>query len=376
VAKIIRNFSVGEAQAKLQDFKNLAAIIGPLRKGMDARHITRLLAAAHYPRVHLLLQFLDGRAAAWPTVLQKLLQQTSETQFRQTLAELHLLSHLNKQNGTDAKPKIVTKNLKHYDIDATAAGVAAKIEIYSPSDFVGMQLFDGQISPLFKFLEVPIGFHIELTLDPVIRGNANYASGVSTESQVERWLQRIREEAETWINASTPIGVSKTWDGPNKSVRLTAKIRKISENGADRLVTYVTGTRSTESRFVFDHGDPLQVRRSSWGKKIFEKMSDRQCGEYEQGAVRLLMIDFSGLDTSSPDFFRTTRMGIFSRIESALQIASADAGAPLPYDGILLAWVDDPLVLAPAIELHPHAAVDLQKFLGAAGLTGSLVSHV
>lgn len=207
------------------------------------------------------------KASTWPSVLKKLIQQTSETQFRQTLAELRLLSHLNKQSGASAKPAQAPKNAKHHDIDAMAEGVAAKIEIYSPSDFIGMQLFDQQISPLFKFLDVPVGFHLELTLNPMAMGNVNYALQVGTSSQVERWLTRIREEAETWINAATAPGASKSWDGPNKSVRLTVRIREISGNRADRLVRYVTGARSTDSRILFDHGDPRQLRHLSWEKR-------------------------------------------------------------------------------------------------------------
>lgn len=112
------------------------------------------------------------------------------------------------------------------------------------------------------------------------------------------------------------------------------------------------------------------------GKKVFDKMRERQCGEYEDGKVRLLVIDFSGLDTSSRVFFRTTRMGIFSRIEGALQIAVADIGGLLPYDGAVLAWVDDPIVFALPIAFHPKASADLQAFVGGARLAGHLVDHV
>lgn len=59
MAKIIRNFPVGEAPQALQDFKNLAAAMGPLRKGSEARHVVRLLAGGHYPNVREFLQFLD-----------------------------------------------------------------------------------------------------------------------------------------------------------------------------------------------------------------------------------------------------------------------------------------------------------------------------
>jgi hypothetical protein len=64
VAKIIRKFPAEEAQQALQDFKNLAATLGPLRKGVDARHVIRLLAASHYPNVRAFLRFLDED---WPS---------------------------------------------------------------------------------------------------------------------------------------------------------------------------------------------------------------------------------------------------------------------------------------------------------------------
>lgn len=370
MTKIIRTSPAGEPQQALQDFENLAATLGPLRKGTDTRHVLRLLAAAHDPGARDLLRFLDESAIAWPSIVKKLNQQTSEAQFRQTLTELRLLSHLNKQNGTHAQPAGTPKNSKHHDIDAAAAGVVAKIEIYSPSDCIGPPLFDQHISSLFKFLEVSAGFHLDLILE------SPATVKVGTASQIERWLTRIRAEAETWINASAAVGASKSWDGPNKSTRLTVTIRKISGNRADRVVRYMDGKRSTDSRILFDQGDHRQLRLSSWEKKVFDKMRDRQCGEYEQGKVRLLIIDFSGLDTSSRDFFRTTCMEIFSRIESALRIAAADAGGPIPYDGVVLAWVGDPIVFAPAIALHPRASADLQKFISAATLTGNLVESV
>lgn len=349
----------------LQDFKNLPAALGPLRMGADPRYVIRLLANAHHSNVRETLRFLDESAAAWPGVLKKLLQQTSESQFRQTLAELRVLSHLTRQSGVSAKPAITARNSKHHDIDATAAGVAAKIEIYSPSAVAGAPLLDQHISPLFKFLEVPVGFHVELSLEPLAVRSVKQASDVGTAGQVARWLTRLRGEAEAWISAFPAAGASKSWEGPNKSVRLTVEVRKISENRAARVVT--TGTGATP----FDQRDAGDLRLSSWGKKVFDKMRERQCGEYAPGTVRVLVIDFSGLGTSSRDCFRTIQSAMFSGIESALQMAAADAGAPTPYDGAVLAWVDDPIVFAPVVALHPRASADLQKFVGTAALAAN-----
>jgi hypothetical protein len=375
VSKIIRTSSTGDARQALGDFKNLAAIIGPSPKGTDARHIIRLLAATHHPEVPGTLRFLDDSAAVWPTLVKKLLQHTSESQFRQTLAELRVLAHLNRQPGVQAQSVRTPKDSKHHDIDAMAGGVAAKIEIYSPSGSIGSPLVDQHISPLFKFLDVPVGFHLALTLEPLARASVSHASEIGTASQIARWLTRILEDAQTWINASTAVGASKSWNGPNKSVRLTVVVHKISDDRADRVVMDMTGTRSTDTHAFFNHGDPQQLRFSPWGKKVFEKMSKRQCGEYEEGKIRLLTLDFGGLDTSSKDFFRATTMGIFSRIECALKIAAKDAGESIPYDGLILTRADRPAGCAPCIEINPAAGSSLRAFTIAANLAGSLVDH-
>jgi hypothetical protein len=371
VTEITRNLPTAAAQRALQDFENLAAAIGPVRPGADARYLIRLLSNAHLPNVGATLRFLDKRAVAWPALLKKLHHQTSESQFRQTLAELRVLSHLNQQTGVHAQPASTAKNLKHHDIDVTAAGITAKIEIYSPSDVVSTPLVDRHIAPLFKFLDVSVGFHLELTLEPLGRDDVNHASEIGTTHQIARWLTRVRGDAETWINASTATGASKTWNGPNKAARLTVTVSKISDDHADRVVTDMTGTRSTGSSTFFDHGDPQQLRSSPWGKRVFEKMSKRQCGEYEYGQVRLLIIDFAGLDSSPRGVFGITGAGIFSRIESALKIAAADAGELVPYDGAMLAWVGNPIAFAPAIELHPGGSADLQKFVSAMNSLGA-----
>ena len=338
----------------LQDFKNLAVALGPLSKGADPRYVARLLANAHYADARELLQFVDECAVLWPALTKKLAQQTSDSQFRQTLAELRLLSHF-KRHGIQAAP-VPAKSSKHHDIDAVAAGITAKIEIYSPSDGIDLPLFDQHLAPLFKFLEGDRGFHLALTLEPLGAGAVSCASEVGTVRQMERWLANVGAEAAAWINASPATGASKSWDGPNKSVRLTAALQQLSANRADRVVRYGMNPYPAD-------------RVSSWARRVFEKMSERQCGPYDLGQVRVLIVDFSGLGAGARDSFRATAADILPRIEISLQSATANSGETPPYDGVVPAWVGDPIGFATAVELHQRAATDLQRFVDTATQT-------
>ncbi len=336
----------------LQEFKNLAVALGPPPKGADPRYVSKLLANALYAEALDTLRFLDECAGLWPSLAKKLAQQTSESQFRQTLAELRLLSHF-KRHGVHAAPVPATRS-KHHDIDVVTAGIHAKIEIYSPSDGIDLPLFDQHLAPLFKFLDGPSGFHLDLKLESLGVGTVKCASNVGTVRQVERWLANIGAEAAAWINAAPAAGAAKSWEGPNKSVRLTAELHALSGNRADRVVRCRADTQSG--------------RPSSWAKKIFDKMSERQCGECGAGQVRVLIVDFSGLGAGSKDIFGTTGGATSPRIEGALESAAADAGESISYDGVVPVWAGDPVIFAEVIALHPRAAADLQALVGVAAL--------
>ena len=355
-----------EVRVALNQYKNIAIALGLPCKGTSALEVVRLLDNCHYADCKRALEVIDAALAINGSPARQVLQQKDPFQFDQALSELHLFVHLSgllpgTVQSSDAGPAT-----RQHDLSVDWEGVAVCIEVYSPIDFFGFQLLDSYLSRILKYVEVDVGFTCDVHVRLADTSNRFYANNFGTESEMRSWLGSLAGQVGRWITGGVNASNSRSFAGASDDWHLEISIREIHENPRERLITFGTPTRSSDTRLFFEIKSPDVAERSEWGKKLRAKLAKRQCGDAQQDKLRLLIVDFSHADTGWPDFICWPDIAL--RMEEIVRALVQDIGGELPYEIVLPAQIGFDCGFGPAIGLANGFGRDWERFSSEAGL--------
>ena len=265
----------------------------------------RLLDNAHNKDVEQLLELINVNLSRCGPIGTRLLGQTDPFQLGSCLAEMFLFLYLRDALGDSVRPATMGPSQKGPDIEVSWEELSVKLEVYSPIDLMGFQMIEKLLGSLFKYLEVDRGFqlHIDITSLCDYPKSAFYPLSVPGERQLILWLKDLGDKAHVWLNQSNlRDGDRLRIEGPGRDMVIDATLKKLEDDPAIREISANFGTHSTDCRLLFECGTPDAIARSSWGRKIKQKLWKKQAGPSGVHDLNILVIDFQRADTSSPTF--------------------------------------------------------------------------
>jgi len=354
----------------LARFPQIAKAI-ELPTGGSELEIVRLLRNTHYSHLDRLLAFIDRELAGSGEIGARAVKQTDPFHLNESLAELFLFTHFRKRLGSAARPAVFPKNAVGPEIEVTQPESTVKIEVYSPLDLAGYQLVTDHVRSLFKYIDVHRGFRLEVAIDPVDNSVESvwYPYTLPAGDDAVRWLHGVRASAQTFLGG-TNLRPGDILDlaGPGGSTTLTVNVQEVFDDPAVRLVSFTSGSRSTDARLLFECGTPEYTAGSGWGQKLKTKMRKRQAGPPTPGVLRVLVLNFSQADTGWPDFYAWPEIAM--RLDKTVRLLSAELTSGLPYDLVLPARLDLDCDFGVPIWLDAALTEPGTEFLRSAGLRG------
>ena len=344
----------------MQRFPIVASTAKIPYSGQSELEIVRVLGNTHYEHLERLLILLNKYLPSSGIIGKRVVQQTDPTQFEQALRELFLLIHL--QNVPEAQACPILAQSKHYDIDLTIGELRACIEVYNPIDFFGFQLVKRLVSPIFKYLDIDKGFEIDLQLKTSKDMDGFYAYEVGDEKSVRRWLTCLQSEVAKWIT-DTHAGHQRQFAGPTERVWLLATLREVYNNVEKRDIRFVLPSQSTDSKLFFEIGTAKDTAESEWGRKLLYKLEKRQCGKPDLDYLRLLVVDFSLVDTGFPDFICQPK--IAKRLSQTMELLINKIEPPIPYDAVLPARLSRKCCFGKVIALDYRRTEEIERLVQA-----------
>ena len=346
----------------IQRFPEIDGAVNLPYSGRSELEIVRALGNTHYEHLERLLILLDKHLPSSGTIGKRVVQQTDPIEFEVVLRELFLLVHL--QNVPEAQACAVSarSQSKHYDIDLTASGLSACIEVYCPIDFFGFQLVKRLVSPIFKYLDMDKGFKIDLQLRTSEDMDWFYAYEVGYEKAVRHWLTGLQSKAVKWLR-NAHASHHQQFAGPNDRVWLSATLQEVYDDTENRYIYFSQPTQSTDSKLFFEIGNPKDTAESEWGRKLLYKLKKRQCGNPDLNYLRVLVVDFSLADTSFPDFICQPK--IAKRLSQTVELLINKIGPPLPYDAVLPARLSEKCCFSKVIALDYRRTEEIEQLVQA-----------
>ena len=356
VTRIIRN--------GLNQFPYLAKMIVQPDGNRSEKEIFRLLGNTHYGHINQLLQFLDQHISSTGEIGKRLLEQTDFFQFSQALVEFFLFVHL--QSCPELHVKAAKPNQpsdKCHDMEFHAEHLFVKLEVYCPIDVYGFQHFEKNVRDVFRYLDVDIGFVLDLNVKLETSSGPFYTYDFSNE---HAWLKSIEEEAKSWIS-SARVHDDHIFKHPEKGLQVCITLKHVCSDPSKRLISISWPTQSSDSRLTFELGEPADTASSQWGRKVFKKLKKRQCGNPDSDCLRVLVIDFSFADTGWPDFICWPK--IAERLKQSMEMLVVEVGPPLAYDAVLPARLQFESCFSDVICLDQNRADEIVDIVKIAQLT-------
>ena len=256
------------------------------------------------------------------------------------------------------------------DIDLTANGLRACIEVYNPIDLFGFQLLKRFISSIFKYLDVNMGFEIDLRIETSKDMDWFYAYEVGDEKTIRPWLADLQSKAAKWVT-NAQAGHQRQFAGPTERVWLSATLQEKAfttpfplERRRTRYSFFSAYSVHSDSKLFFTIGEPEDTAGSEWGRKLFDKLEKRQCGEPDLNYLRLLVVDFSLADTGFPDFICQPK--IAKRLSQTMELLINKIGPPIPYDAVLPARLSGKSCFGKVIALDSRRTEEIEQLVQAA----------
>ena len=153
---------------------------------------------------------------------------------------------------------------------------------------------------------------------------------------------------------------------PGGATRLRVKVRELVDEPAERFVTLIFPTRSSDARLFFECGTAEQTAKLSWEKKLAAKMKERQAGQPHASVLRILIVNFAEVDTGWPEFISWPQ--IAERIAQTVAILVRQIGGTIPYDVVLPAWLGLTSCFGLPVWLDPSKHPLAAAFIKASGL--------
>jgi hypothetical protein len=354
-----------DALPTLEQYPRLKAQTGMPQGERTELEVFRILNDAHVEYGKQLLDFLEQTIEQAPEIGTRLLKEKDPFQFSQTLAEYFLFAQLKNKFGAAVSIPTARPSEKRPDLAVSWQGLSVRFEVYSPVDFMGLQLFETYLPMVLRNLDVPCGYRLDVDITiPRSQDSLFYAYDMPDEGAVRKWFVQFAEKMCTRL-AACQVRKRFRFKGPGLTIVHVTLLEK-SDDPAKRLVSWAGATKSTDTRLFFEVGDAQSTANSEWGRRIKSKLNDRQCGDADANVLRVLVLNFSHADTGWPDFISSPK--IATRIDETVRLLIDPTDAP--YDLVLPALLGyDCRVGAPVWLTGDQALKTRGKaFLEAAGL--------
>jgi hypothetical protein len=361
-----------EVLAALQGLGGLATALGDLSGSTRSRlHIVRMLGNTHYENVARCLSLIESGLKTAEPICRRLLQQTDAFQFEQVLAELFLFAYLNRCLPERAQSVDGGASETRPDIEIVLDVGCMRVEVYSPTDFMGYQLWREGLIAALKYVEVDRGFDLKAIVEvvadsaePDLQTELDHPYLVSDERHVRQWLAQFEREAALWLTRADH-GATLEVDGPDKGLRVRVEASKLFDDRDLRTIAFSSPTRSTDTRLFFESGTAADTARSQWGVKLKAKLNKRQCGEPVDHVLRVLVVDFSRAETGWPNFICWPE--IARRLDEVVRLLAPDK--PPPYELVLPARLGFDCCFGVPVWLVRPLSLDPERILDEVGLT-------
>ena len=331
----MRYLVTAEAYGALNKYKWLgtAYSLGPVGS-RDDREVTRLLFNTHYPHIERLLDLLDRYGAKAGNIAATILQTNDGMNLERTMAELFLFAYLESHLGGCVQPAIATSTNRVPDIVVDSTDKKVLIEVFSPTDSYGYQVFERYVSSVLKNLPPDIGYTIRLDQQA---NDPYYPLDFPNYKIVYKWLQDFEIAIIPWIQASKR-GDCFVVSGPADILRLSVTVKEIHSDSSNRCIESNQPTRSTDTKLYFEHFDPVAAAKSPWLRKIHDKLAALQAGPPSEEVLRLLALNFRLTDT--PDFGFLKHPRLSANLEMFIRAAAHGITPFPPYDCIIPCVLD------------------------------------
>jgi hypothetical protein len=183
------------------------------------------------------------------------------------------------------------------------------------------------------YLDIERGYELSVKLLSALH-DPFYAYEFEAEPKALLWLREFSQEVHDWLSASSPQKVFCKAGPRANGWELSIEIDELHKDPATRQICMNTAGRSDDARLHFECGSSETTADGWWGRRVKKKMRERQAGPIQKdGVLRLLVVDFSRLDTTEPNFFCWS--GISTRIDETVRILAGEIGGEPPYDVVL-----------------------------------------
>ena len=122
--------------------------------GRSEFEIVRLLSNTHYGHIHRFLEFIDKWLDVSGPIGRKVLKVKHPFQLGQAAAELETFVHLYERLGTAVQAVEAAGNSVFPDVEVRFDAWTVKVEVYTPVDLLGFQLFERYVPMILKYLDV------------------------------------------------------------------------------------------------------------------------------------------------------------------------------------------------------------------------------
>ncbi len=355
-----------EVHAALSRYPAIARGVQIPTKGGSELEIVRFLRKDDRPRVARLLTFIDR----WlPEAGADLVKQVDPLPFRRLLAELFLFAHLRAHVGAAVQRPVRPRGgQRGHDVEARWDGKVVKLEVYTPSDFVGLAHVQEHVTGLVEYIDVPRGFVAEVDLESLDDSVESvwYAYELPGEARIAAWFHDLRDRLRLWLlRTDLAAGDEFVCPGPIPTTQVRMHFRVLRENSDDRDVIVSLPTRSSDIKLLFQCGTPEDMAKLTWAKKLGGKMRHAQAGPPADGAVRLLVVNFAESDAGWPSFFAES--SIAENFAGIVRLVSG-AVTPMAFEAVVPAWLEMDSFFGVPVYLDPSRKADVDSFVMAAAL--------
>ncbi|MFA4839671.1 MAG: hypothetical protein WC703_09370 [Candidatus Neomarinimicrobiota bacterium] len=295
----------------------------------DNREITRLLENSHYPHINRTLEQIDKYGSLSNEIGESLLVCNDSFVLSRSLAELSLFAYLYDNLKSKVTPIRRVQNQKSPDISVKLDDSEYLIEVFSPTDYYGYQVFSRLLISCLKNLDIGIGFKI--SIDSKAQ-NFGYTSDFPKYKDVYEWIEQFRVGFIKWIMTAKEGDICNV-DSPTDSLKLEVKVESIDQNPKIRSISWNQATRSTDTICFFRINEPVKFANSQMGPKIKDKLQKQQAGEPRDRVLRILAINFGLADTSDLSFLNNSKY--HANFDEHIKYLSSDIKPYPPYDVVL-----------------------------------------
>ncbi len=296
---------------------------------VDEREITRLLENSHYAHIQRTLEQINKYGALSGEIGEIILSCNDPLNFSRCLAELSLFSYLYDNLKSKVVPIRRIQNQKSPDISINFKDIKILLEIYTPMDSYGYQVFSRLLTSSIINLQLQKGFNIDIDSKAE---NLHYTGEFPEFKEVYKWLDNFTIEFSRWLDNAKNGNVFSI-ESPSATVHLILHIKEIHTNPEIRIISWGEATRSTDTRLYFDIDNPSDFSKTDMGIKILDKLKKQQAGESQKQVYRILLINFSLTDT--PDLSFLNEIKYQNRFIENIKFLVSEIKPYPPYDIVI-----------------------------------------